>query len=551
MELEASALGTWSSNVVAQVPRPNASQGLLAGSILRHQHWVRVWSPAPIRHVTIIVGVRHRSRCAFSPAHSQHISTPAPGPVLARPGIQPKLWEVRVKILVSGGRILAEGKPELLDGGDLLIDGPSIETLAPRGEIAVAHVDKTLDATGCLVVPGMINTHQHDWYLLGKGLGDGMVLEDWVQDCLFPLESELNNGDLRVASRLACLDMIRTGTTTSVNHLVSETGDEADDAILEPVLETGMRQYFAKAIRPNDVASEYERARAAYERWNGRGNGLVRVGFVLEATSHWIAAGTSTEKMIQGGHALAREFDTFVSSHIAGGTLSRERGYLRWVLQMGRTDLEFLQGLGVLDHRWILAHTIHPQGKDLDLIAESGSTVSHTPSSEASRGGGIAPIKRMVDNGVKVALGTDGPMVDLTNDMLEQVKLTRLLQNQVHGDPSALTPEQVVHMGTAAGAAALGAGDQLGCIAEGARADIAVFDISGVHTAINHRPLSTFVHAARGTDAKHVLVDGQILLENGEFTRFSADDVRELIAEAGSRGRSLAERAGKLLASPR
>jgi 5-methylthioadenosine/S-adenosylhomocysteine deaminase len=95
------------------------------------------------------------------------------------------------------------------------------------------------------------------------------------------------------------------------------------------------------------------------------------------------------------------------------------------------------------------------------------------------------------------------------------------------------------------------AADELGRIAEGARADIAVFDVSGVHTAINHRPLSTFVHAARGTDAKHVLVDGEVLLEDGKFTRFSEDDVRELINEAASRGRSLAERAGKLLTSPR
>ena len=454
-----------------------------------------------------------------------------------------------MRTLFTGGHVRAKGRPELLDGGELLVDGDSIAALGRPGELASEPVDRTVDSTGALLLPGLVNTHQHDWYLYGKGLGGDLLLEQWISDCLFPLKGQLTIDDLRVASELASLDMLRGGTTTSVNHLVNKTTPAEEEAILGPVADTGMRQYFAKVIRPDDVAGDFADARESFERWDGYAGGRVRVGFVLEATAHWVAMGTSTEEMVVGGHRLAVEHDTFVSSHIAGGTLSRDSGYLKFVLATGRTDVQFLHRLGVLDDRWILAHTIHPRDNDLDLIAGSGSTVAHTPSSEAARGGGITPVRRMLDNGVRVAIGTDGPMVDLTNDMVEQLKWTRLLQNQLHLHPASIELDQLIGMGTEEGARAVRADGEFGSIEVGKRADLAVFDLATLHAGPVHRPLSTFVHAARGTDARHVMVDGELLLHDGRFTRVSELRVTELLAEAGARGRALAARAGLLPAT--
>ena len=449
-----------------------------------------------------------------------------------------------MKTVVQGGGLAVTGEADLLDGGEVLVEDGLITAVGPPGSFTSEPGDKVVDATGCLVVPGLVNTHQHDWYLLGKGLGGGMILEQWIRDCLFPLKANLTLDDLRVASELACLDMIRGGTTTSVNHAVITTTAAEEEAILQPVADSGMRQFFAKAVRPDDVPSDYAGARATHERWNGEAGGRIEIGFVLEATSHWVAAGTSTEEMVVGGHALATELDTFVSSHIAGGSLSMEDGYLKFVTEMGRTDLEFLDRIGVLDERWILAHTIHPMNNDLDLIAAAGSTVSHTPSSEAARGGGIAPVRDMIRNGINVALGTDGPMVDLTNDMVEQLKWTRLLQNQVHGEPASIELERLVSMGTSNGARVLRAQDRFGEIAAGLRADLAVFDLATVHSSVVHRPLSSLIHSGRGLDAKHVMVDGELLLEDRRFTRVDDLRVAEVLATAGERGRALAQRAG-------
>lgn len=441
---------------------------------------------------------------------------------------------------------MAPGQPQLLGGGDILIDGSTITGIAEPGAFVGTPVDQTLDVSDCLVLPGLVNTHQHEWYLLGKGLGDNKLLEAWIRECMFPLKAELTPDDFRVASEVAALDMIRGGTTTCVNHLVAETDSVAEEAILSPVIASGMRQYFAKAVRPRDVEDGFAGARSCYATWNDAGEGRIKVGFVLEATSHWVAAGQTTDEMLIGGHALAEELDTFITAHIAGGTMSRDDGYLKYVLETGRTDIEFLHRLGILDRRWILAHTIHTRERDLALIAESGATVSHTPSSEAARGGGVTSVVAMLARGIRVALGTDGPMVDHTNDMLDQLKWTRLLQNQVHCTPSSVPIDTLISMGTCHGAEALGAGDVFGTLAPGLRADIAMFDINTLHAAVAHNPLSTLVHAVRSSDAKHVMVDGALLLQDGRFTR--ADELRtsELINRAGETARALGRRAGLL-----
>ncbi|RSM87515.1 hypothetical protein DMH04_10880 [Kibdelosporangium aridum] len=446
-----------------------------------------------------------------------------------------------MRTLFTGGAVFAEGK--LRTDVDVLVDGSTIASIGPVGEQAA---DRTVDTTGCLVLPGLINTHQHDWYIYGRGLGGGMLLEQWISDCLFPMKSRLTVDDLRLASEVAALDMVRGGTTTSVNHQVNETTLAEEEAILQPVAETGIRQYFGKVIRPHDAADGYASAQESFAKWDGYADGRVRVGFVLEATAHWVHMGTCSEEMVIGGHELAVAKDTFVSSHIAGGTMSRTTGYLKFVLETGRTDLQFLHRLGVLDDRWILAHTIHPRDNDLDLIAASGSTVAHTPSSEAARGGGITPVARMLSNGVHVAVGTDGPMVDLSNDMVEQLKWTRLLQNQVHLTPSSIPLDKIVSMGTSAGARAVRAENHIGTLAPGMAADIAVFDLQALHSAPVHDVLSTFVNASRGRDAKHVMVDGELLVQNGKFTRVNDLYVTSLLKQAGDRGRALARRAGLL-----
>jgi 5-methylthioadenosine/S-adenosylhomocysteine deaminase len=267
----------------------------------------------------------------------------------------------------------------------------------------------------------------------------------------------------------------------------------------------------------------------------------VTIGLVLESTAHWVAMGTSSEELIVRGDELAARLGARVSDHVAGGTMSRESGYLRFMLEMGRTDIEFLHQLGVLDRKWVLAHAIHARDRDIELIAAAGASVAHTPTSESSRGGGITPIKRFRDAGILVSLGSDGPMVDTSVDMVEQMKAAIMFQNQLHRDPLALTPYEALAMATCDAAEALGLAESLGSLEPGKRADLAVFDLENPSCGVWHDPVAALVHSRAGLRA--VLIDGEQLVRDGELTRTTADDVREILAEARQRADQLLRRA--------
>ncbi|MFL9825522.1 amidohydrolase family protein [Rhodoplanes sp. SY1] len=455
------------------------------------------------------------------------------------------LIENGLVVTVDGARNMYPGGAVLVDDGRIAAVGASVDPEVRRG------VDEVIDAEGCLVMPGLVNLHQHHWYVLFKGLADGMLLEDWITDLVFPLVSRLDAQAMRVASWQCGLEMLATGTTCSLNHSVTVTTPEIVEAIVAPQAELGIRQIFAKELRcrnprfaahpltlDESLAAFAEEAR----RWDGAHGGLVRMGMVIEANAHWTASGMSTEELITRGYQLARDLDLKISSHIAGGTFSLEKGFLKHLRDTGRTDVRYLMQLGVLDERWILAHGIHCTELDLEQMAHVGASLVYTPTSESIRGGGIGPIANAARLGIVTALGTDGPMVDYTDDMLEQIKACVLFQHQRHLDPTRISVEQAIEMATIGAARAAGLDAEIGSLEVGKRADIAVFDMRRPHVGPLLRPLSAFVCAGKGSDAKVVLVDGEIVYRDGAFPR--CPDHREVLREAEAIGRSIAERAG-------
>lgn len=444
--------------------------------------------------------------------------------------------------LISGGEVhTVNAEDTVHPGGWVLVEGSTIAGVGPAGS-QPSGADERIDASGCIVVPGFVNTHQHPWYCLFKGLGSGMRLEQWIQNLLAPAAAALLPPDLEAGSRLGCLEMVASGTTTCLNHSVSSLDEAGVEATLRPVEESGMRQVLAKEIRPEPLADQLALAEAVHERWHGAAGGRIAIAFVIEATAHWVAMGTCSEELVQRGHELATRLGARVSSHVAGGTMSHEQGYLKFVREMGRTDFEFLQRLGVLDESWLLAHAIYPRDRDLELIAAAGATVSHCPTSESSRGAGITPVRRMLDAGITVSMGSDGPMVDTSVDMVEQMKAVRLFQNQLRLDPSAITPEQALRMATIDGARSIGLQDRIGSLEPGKEADIAVFDVEQPASAVCHDALGLLVHSLRGRDVGWLLCAGVPLVSESHLTRVDASARRAIVEQARARAGELLER---------
>jgi 5-methylthioadenosine/S-adenosylhomocysteine deaminase len=457
------------------------------------------------------------------------------------------------RILIANGYVVTvDSKRSVHPGGFVIVDGANIAAVGASAAVpSAAGFDQVIDADGCLVLPGLINMHQHHWYTLFKGLADGYLLEDWVTQFLLPVSRHLGEEAMRVSSTVAGLEMLATGTTCSLNHSVTTTTPTMVEASIEPQRELGIRQVYAKELRcntrgnPNHPLS-LDQALAAFEdetrRWDGANDGLVRFAMVIESNAHWVAAGMSTEELICRGYELARKLGLRISTHIAGGTFSMEMGFLKYLRETGRTDVRYLMQLGILDPRWLLIHCIHVTELDIEHMARVGASFVYTPTSESIRGGGIGPVSNAQRAGVNVALGTDGPMVDYSVDMVEQMKACALMQHVRHLDPTRMPAERLIEMATINAAKALGLDGEIGSLEPGKRADIAVFDMNKPYVGVLHRPISNFICAGKGTDVRAVLVDGRIVFQDGKFAGLA--DASGVIAEAERIGKAIVDKAG-------
>lgn len=457
------------------------------------------------------------------------------------------------RILITNGYVVTvDGARNVYPGGFVAIDERKISAVGPSAQTPKpTDFDEVIDASRSIVMPGLINMHQHHWYTLFKGLADGFLLEDWVTDLLLPLSLKLDANAMRVSSYVAGMEMLSTGTTCSLNHSVTTTTPDLVAASIEPQAELGIRQVYAKELRCKTPGNPHhpmslDEALAAFEdevgRWNGKHDGLVRFGIAIESNAHWVAAGMSTEDLICRGYELAKRLGLKITAHISGGTFSLEKGFLKYLRETGRTDVRYLMQLGILDPQWVLIHGIHATELDIEQMALVGCSFVYTPTSESIRGGGISPFANAHRAGVNVALGTDGPMVDYSVDMVEQMKVCSLMQHVRHLDPSRMPVERTLEMATINAAKALGLEMEIGSLETGKRADIAIFDLRKPYVGILHRPLSSFVCAGKGSDARAVLVDGQVVYRDGKFAHLA--DGEGVIAEAEKVGRAIVDKAG-------
>ena len=455
--------------------------------------------------------------------------------------------------LIENGHVVTMNPGrEVFDGGYVVVgDDGRIAAVGAAGSLPDGPFEERLDAKGMIVLPGLINLHQHHWYNLFKGLAPGMLLEEWVSGLLLPCAAELSADDLRASAYLSALEMVRTGTTCCLNHSVTTTMAEEVAATVEPMAEIGFRQVFAKDFRcqtpanpqhPHSVDDAAGYIGELVDTWHGARDGLVRMALAIESNAHWLAAGMSSDELVETGYRLAVEKGLQITNHTAGGTLSLETGYLHFLRQTGRTDVRYLVQMGLLDAHWLLIHAINVNDTDIAHMAEAGCHAVYTPTSESMRGGGIGPWVRLIAAGVNCALGTDGPMVDYSVDIVEQMKACTLVQNTNHLDPTVMPIERSLEMATINAARALGMADEIGSLEAGKRADIAVFDLRGPHMQVIHNPIANFVCCARGADAHTVMVDGQTVLSQGRFINFAGVD--DVIEEATERGRAIATKAG-------
>lgn len=461
-------------------------------------------------------------------------------------------------LIKNGFVVTMDAERRVFEGGYLVIDGRNIAGVGPARETpADADFNEVFDAGGMIVLPGLINAHTHHFGNLFKGVRDGFAQEESHAKTLYPILASLTDEDMRISSYLACVEMLKTGTTCCLNHLIGFVTAETIRAIAEPAIELGMRQtigtamannpdrpfseeYPIKVKHPRSLSEELGLAESTIQTWHGAGDGRIRIALAIETQDAAVLYGGTTEALILKGTELARKYGIKVTTHSAADPPSKVyRDYARLT---GRSDIGFLRDLGVLSPAYVLVHCVGAAERDIRAIAASGASVVTNPVANAFLCNGVAPVKRMLQSGVNLALGNDGPMINHSVDMVEQMKFCSLIQNVYALDPAAVPPERALEFATVNGAKALGIDDEVGSLEKGKRADVAVFDLRRAHTAVVNRPVSNFVYAAQGSDASLVMVDGKVLVKAGELLGFSREE--EIIEEAGRRARITLEKAG-------
>ena len=458
-------------------------------------------------------------------------------------------------LLTNAYVVTVDPRRSVLPAGWVAVEDDRIAAIGPMDDLGDRAAEERIDLGGKLLMPGLVNGHNHHWGSLFKNTGEGLYLEDWIDEITRPLGAQLTNAELRVAAYLGAIEQIRTGTTCSLNHVFNINDPDSMQAMIEPVVEVGVRQLVTKELRetPEPPFSDRYAARphvrgrneelalaeAIIDRWDGHG-GLIHMGLAIEANENWLLHNATSEAIILEGHELARRRGLKITNHCSSGT--PWRSHREFVQATGGGDVDYLVRIGALSEHWVLAHALHLTERELDHLQRAGTGVITSPISTAYTCGGVAPVKGMLARGVDIGLGTDGTYVNCSPDMVEQMKFAALLHNVTHLDPTLMTSERVIEMATIGSARAIGLDHLVGSIEVGKKADLVAFDLGRAHTVVGNRPIAALVFSAHGTDADTVIVDGRVVLRDGELVGF--DGEQQVLAEATRRAGEVIDRAG-------
>ena len=439
---------------------------------------------------------------------------------LSTPAAADEVW------LVSGGTIVVMDKAEtVIPGGAVAVRGSRFEAVGPAAELAARFPEaRRLDASGRIVMPGLVDAHAHVPMTLFRGTADDLDLKGFLYGRIFPLEARFVDEEfVRWGTRLACLELLRGGVTTFADMYYYE------DAVADEAARCGMRAVAGETLVdfPAPDNKSWADALAYTEkfltRW--RGHRLITPAVAPHATY------TVSPEDLKEAHDLAAKHDVPMLMHLAEARsevdLIREK--------YGKGPVEYAAGLGILDGRVLAAHVIWPTPAEIALLAERKVGAAHCPQSNMKGGSGVAPVPALLAAGVAVGLGTDGAASNNDLSMWEEMDTAAKLHKVMTGDPTVLDARTALAMATRLGAEAMGLGRLTGSLEAGKRADLILVRTDGLHQIPHHDPYSLLVYSTKASDVDTVIVDGQLVMAAGRVLTVDEAAVRERAAAYGAR----------------
>ncbi len=432
-----------------------------------------------------------------------------------------------------GTVITMDGQRRILKDGAVAIRGDRIVAVDKTAALANQPAERTVDATGRVVLPGLVSAHCHNVQALARGLGDDVPVELWTYARIYPYESMLTEEDAYWSTLLNCAEMIRTGTTCH-----ADPGGYVMDGVGQALTECGMRGIIAWAgmddfpkgyAPPADFpgCKTTEETLAASERlvkrWHKSANDRVRVSYGLRVEPN------VSDELFQGVRACADRDATIVQFHCLLRGLSdvvKER--------TGMSTVQWMAGLGVLGPNWLLAHMSDASDSDVVIVKMHDAKVAHNPGASMHSAYGAASrgkVPEMLERGVTVGLGCDSTAANNSLDMFRAMYQVATVHKEMRLQPDLVRPEKALEMATVDGARALGWDDDVGSLEAGKRADLIVVNARRTNWVPMHdfSIVANLVYAGEGADVEMTIVDGRVLMESGRLTTI---DVGRVLVEA-------------------
>lgn len=364
-----------------------------------------------------------------------------------------------------------------------------------------------------LLIPGLINTHCHVPMTALRGLGNDLPLDKWLETSIFPAEAKLNSEVIYNAALLGIGEMLKSGVT-SFCDMYYDCG-----MIAKAVLESGITANISHSISVFDDAEPYnlptvKTAEKIFREFNGLENNRLKVNMCLHSEY------TTNKKTVKYVSHLAEKYNTSILLHLSE-TLNEVTNCIK---RNGVTPVKYFNNLGVFENNTIAAHCVHVTQDDIEILAKNNVTVSHCPVSNMKLGSGFADIVKLKDNGVNVALGTDGTASNDNLYILEDLKFAALLQKGLHNNPAILRTSEILDMVTKNGAKAMQR-DDTGIIKEGYMADLAVIDYNSPNLTPCTDKQSALIYSATTENVVLTMCRGKVVYQNNEFKTIDMEKV--------------------------
>ena len=408
---------------------------------------------------------------------------------------------------MDDGKIIERGLIAVKDGRILYVGK---ETGAPR-----VRAEKVIDGRGKVAVPGLINCHTHLPMTVFRGVAEDQELRKWLSETIWPLEAKLKSKDVYDGALLGCLEMIKSGTTCFADMYFYE------ERVVKAVEKAGLRAVLAPGIIEAEDTNRGERtlkeAVEIAQKYHGHANGMISICLGPHAVY------TCSPDLLMKVRERASALNVGIHIHLAE---SREMASLVKETY-GFTEVELLESIGFLKSDVLAAHCIYLSEKEMGLMAKHDVKVSYNSVANMKVALGIPKVKDLMDLGVVVGIGTDGPASNNSLDMFGTMKVAGLLQKILYMDPTVLPAQIILKMATIDGARVLGLERTLGSLEVGKKADIVLVDFRRPHLTPLHDPYANVVYSARGSDVETVMVDGKILMEKGEVKTLDEEEVMQ------------------------